>query len=225
LRSRLQALIPGEFVWQRFGPADAHAHLSRPIISMLDDHGARSVLDLGCGNGWFTAALSRCGFQATGIDISASGIEIARRQSAATPFLQHDLTQPLAPELVGRFDAVVAIELLDHLRQPRRALEAAMLALRPGGLLIVSAPHHGYAKNLALALSGRFDARWHALQEHGRVKFFSRTTLLALLGEFDLRQLRCTPVGRVPALARSLLASGCRPDAPPAAAPAMVRSD
>ena len=211
LRQCLQAAPEGEFAWSGFGPRKAHAHLGRPIVARLDRHHVRSVLDLGCGNGWFTAALARCGFEAMGVDSSRSGIAIAQRENPGMPFVLHDLCQPPVPEWLGRFDAVVAIELIDHLALPRRAIDSALLALKPGGLLIVSVPHHGYAKNLGLAVAGCFDMRWQSLDDHGRMRFYSRHTLTALMREFDLHDLRVETAGRLPPFSRSLIASGHAP--------------
>jgi 2-polyprenyl-6-hydroxyphenyl methylase/3-demethylubiquinone-9 3-methyltransferase len=145
------------------------------------------------------------------VDCSRSGIEIARRENPGMPFVLHDLCQPPAPEWLGRFDAVVAIELIDHLALPRLAIDSALLALKPGGLLIVSVPHHGYAKNLCLALAGRFDMRWQSLDDHGRMRFYSRHTLTALMREFELHDLRVETAGRLPPISRSLIASGHAP--------------
>ena len=64
---------------------------------------------------------------------------------------------------------------------------------------------------LALAATGRFDARWDPLLDEGRVKFFSRATLTALLTEFDLQELHFETIGRVPMFARSMLMSGKKP--------------
>ena len=119
-----------------------------------------------------------------GVDSSESGIDIATGAHADIPFRRLDATLPLAADLRGRFDAVVAIEVLDHTPLPREMLRQAIAALRPGGLLVATVPFHGYVKNLGLALSARFDERWHALHDHGRVKFYSRRTLTA----------KCSPV-------------------------------
>ncbi len=112
---------------------------------------------------------------------------------------------------IGRFDAVVAIDVIDHLTRPRLLIETALATLKPGGLLIVTSPFHGYAKNLALALTGRFDRRWEALSDSGRVKFFSRATLGTLMLESGLSQVQVRTVGRITPFARALLASGRAP--------------
>ena len=192
------------------GPSAVHGHVTRPVVTALDRFDARAVLDLGCGNGWFTEALARCGFETLGVDINEPAIALARRSHPGIPFLPFDATQTPPAELAGRFDAVVAIDVVDHVAQPRRLLHQAAACLRPGGLLLVTVPYHGYWKNLGVALSGRFDLRWQALEDSGRLKFYSPPTLAALLRDSGFGQVGIERVGRIPALARSMVAVGVK---------------
>ena len=194
-------------VWEREGPREIHSHLTRPIVVELSAAGAHTVLDLGCGNGWFSAGLHNCGFEVTGVDHSESGLRLATRRYPDLRFLRQDVMDELDPSLVGRFDAVIAVDTIDHLPLPRRLIHTALVALKPGGLLIVTSAYHGYVKNLLLALRGGFDEHLDPLRDHGRVKFFSRATLLALLAEFGLCEVRFQSVGRFPLLARAMLVS------------------
>ena len=57
------------------------------------------------------------------------------------------------------------------------------------GTAIVSTPYHGYWKNLALAITGRMDAHFTALWDHGHIKFWSMKTLGALLFEAGFRDI------------------------------------
>jgi 2-polyprenyl-6-hydroxyphenyl methylase/3-demethylubiquinone-9 3-methyltransferase len=204
-------LRPSEYQWDRTGPSKVHAHVTQPVVQQLDRFGARSVLDLGCGNGWFTEALTRCGFDAAGADVSRSGVAVARAAYPEVAFRQFDAMQTLPVDWHGHFDAVVAIELLDHVALPRAALRQALAALKPGGLFVATTPFHGYFKNLGLALTGRLDRRWQALRDHGRVKFYSAATLTALLAEAGLQDLHFETIGRVPLIARSMLVAGRLP--------------
>lgn len=192
------------------GPPAFNVQLTQPIISLLAASSAVSVLDLGCGNGWFSAVLGRCGFDVTGADANEGRLGVARSRHPDLAFLRHDVMDRWAGGQ-RRFDALVAIDFVDHLVQPRRLFDTALEALAPGGLLVVTAPYHGYLKNLAIAMSGRFDLRWEALDSEGRLKFFSPTTLMALMAESGFRDQRLQRVGRVPALARSMIASGRAP--------------
>jgi len=193
------------------GPRSIHAHVTRPIVQRLVDMQAHTVLEMGCGDGWFTGALHRCGYDVTGADRDPEPLRLARQHYPHVPFVQLDATQPLRRELARRFDAVVAIDVIDHMPAPRKLVETALAAVKPGGLLVLTAPYQGYAKNIALAMTGRFDARWEALAENGRIKFFSRSTLLGLIEPFDLRQVHLQTVGRIPMFARCMLVSGRSP--------------
>lgn len=208
---RMAALAAEEFLWDVEGPVEAHRFLLGPIVDRLQKCSAADVLDLGCGNGALTAALRERGFRMTGMDHSQSGIEIARRRHTGIRFERFDVTEPLPQGLEGRFDAVVAAEVIEHLLLPRKLLERAREALRPGGSLIVTTPFHGYWKNLALALTGRFDDHWHPLRDFGHVKFFSRRTLSMLFEELGYQDLSFVTTGRIPMLARSMILSGRKP--------------
>ena len=83
--------------------------------------------------------------------------------------------------------------------------------LEPGGTAIVSTPYHGYWKNLALALSGKMDAHFTALWDYGHIKFWSVATLTRLLAEAGFVDIRFQRVGRIPALAKSMIAIARRP--------------
>lgn len=200
-----------EFVWEYGGHTDAHDYLLGPVITALHEHGARRVLDLGCGNGAFTEQVRRAGFHVTGFDHSQSGIEIARRHYPEVRFDQHDLNDRLPDSHCGCYDAVIAVEVIEHLLLPRKLFGAARSALHSGGLMVVTTPFHGYWKNLALALSGGFDAHWHPLRDYGHIKFFSRATLTALFQESGFHALNFTTAGRIPLLAKSMIISGTLP--------------
>lgn len=80
-----------------------------------------------------------------------------------------------------------------------------------GGTAIVSTPYHGYWKNLALAVTGRMDAHFTALWDHGHIKFWSIATLGELLREAGFVDIRFERVGRVPPLAKAMIAIAQKP--------------
>ena len=197
-----------ELVWNEEGLSEAHGYILPALVPRLRQAEGRHVLDLGCGNGALTDALTREGFEMTGTDSSGTGITIARRSYPAADFFQSDVDSPLPDELHGAFDSVIAVEVIEHLLLPRNLFQRAREALRPGGSFIVTTPYHGYAKNIALALCNKFDAHWHPLRDHGHVKFFSPATLSQLFEEqsFTVRAVR--RLGRIPAIAKSMLVEG-----------------
>jgi 2-polyprenyl-6-hydroxyphenyl methylase/3-demethylubiquinone-9 3-methyltransferase len=80
-----------------------------------------------------------------------------------------------------------------------------------GGTVVFSTPYHGYLKNVALALSGKVDRHFTALWDHGHIKFWSCSTLSTLLEEAGFETPRYLRVGRIPPLAKSMIAIAHKP--------------
>ena len=72
---------------------------------------------------------------------------------------------------VHRFDAVTSTEVIEHLFSPRSLPRFAARVLLPAGYLILSTPYHGYIKNLALSITGKWDRHFSPLWDGGHIKF------------------------------------------------------
>lgn len=204
------SITANEFVWDGHGEAEAHQYIAHPIINLLRSFNAKSVLDLGCGNGALSGRIGASGFNVVGCDFSNSGIALAKQQFPDIYFFQQDVSAELAQEHIGKYDAVISVEVIEHLLLPRKLLMNAWAALRPGGLFVLTTPYHGYWKNLAIALTNKFDQHWHPLRDFGHIKFFSKKTIILLFREFGFCNIQFQTVGRIPFLARSMIISGTK---------------
>lgn len=162
------------------------------------------VLDLGCGNGLTAARMRDLGYDVCAVDPSTSGIETARKAHVGVRFEVAEANATLV-ERVGTFCAVVSVEVIEHCCSPKKFVESARSAMRPNGLLVLTTPYHGYAKNLALAISGRWDAHLNPCWEGGHVKFFSPATITQLLEGAGFAIESIERVGRIPAVAKSMV--------------------
>lgn len=152
-----QSLDATEFVWNSEDDVSAHNYILPTVLRRLQSSSAKRILDLGCGNGSMTRALIKAGFTVVGIDPSISGIEHAQRGGVGE-YRCLSVDEPLPPDMVGRFDAVVSTEVIEHLLLPRNLFHRAKEATQGNrGFLVVSTPYHGYLKNLAIALCNKFD--------------------------------------------------------------------
>ena len=105
----------------------------------------------------------------------------------------------------GTFPAVVSLEVIEHVYYPRKYAASINDLLEPGGVAFISTPYHGFWKNVALALTGKMDDHFTALWDHGHIKFWSPQTITILLAEQGLQVTDILQLGRVPALAKSML--------------------
>ena len=147
------------------------------------------------------------GWQLYGSDFSPTGIELARRNFPEIEFFLADATTPTG-EIQGRVgdvDVIVSTEVVEHIYNPRGFLKNAYDLLKPDGLLIVSTPYHGYAKNLMLALTGKMDQHFTVLWDHGHIKFWSKKTLTTALEEAGFGDIEFVGAGRFPYFWKSMV--------------------
>jgi len=163
------------------------------------------LFEIGCGNGATADMLGQLGFDVTGVDTSISGIQIANKSFPHLKLFQGSAYDDLVKKY-GRFPIVISLEVIEHLFYPRKFASTFYSLLEDGGMGVISTPYHGYLKNLALALTGKMDAHFSSLWDGGHIKFWSMRTLTSLLYETGFEDISFVRVGRIPFLAKSMIA-------------------
>ena len=205
---REQSLVADEFLWDTSTSSEVHDFVIPVLDKWIQKNTTTTLLDLGCGNGYLTDYLAKKGISCSGTDFSESGIKIAQATFPNVTFFQSAMEQPLPQEHKGKYDTVLSVEVIEHLLLPRQLFQRAKEALNSNGTLIITTPYHGFWKNLALALTNKFDNHWHPLRDYGHVKFFSLKTLCQLFEEEGFKVDEIKRVGRIPLFARSMMIKG-----------------
>ncbi|MDG3003441.1 class I SAM-dependent methyltransferase [Paludisphaera mucosa] len=115
----------------------ARARLTRALLARRGVHPPACVLDAGCGWGVTLEALEAAGHDAFGLDVSPR--ILAHLDRPGRKLIEADLSRPL-PTDVETFDAVLALDVIEHLDDDGGAVAALANLVAPGGLLIVSVP-------------------------------------------------------------------------------------
>ncbi|MEI8341701.1 MAG: methyltransferase domain-containing protein, partial [Verrucomicrobiota bacterium] len=109
-------------------------------LSVLKEQGVRppaSILDAGCGWGTNLQALETAGYRVTGLDISRRVLDALDRPGRN--LIEADLNQE-PPAAAKPYDALFALDVIEHLDDDQSAMHSLSRLLRPGGLAVISVP-------------------------------------------------------------------------------------
>lgn len=125
--------------------------LSERIHGYSSSRGLR-VLDVGCGNGYVLFQYARNGAEVTGVDLTATAVDLSRKRFAlgglSGTFVETDGERLPFPD--DHFDIVCSMGVLHHISNPRPMADEIYRVLKPGGRLIVMLYHRYSWKNLVL---------------------------------------------------------------------------
>ena len=105
------------------------------VVKAIDPQSGERVLDIACGTGTSSSALTRTGATVVGLDFSPGMLEQARRKHSSVEFVEGDAMQ--LPFVSDEFDAVTISFGLRNVADPRAALDEMYRVLKPGGRLVI----------------------------------------------------------------------------------------
>lgn len=142
-----------------------------------------SICDIGCGGGLICEPLSRLGAAVTGVDATGRSIDIARTH-AERMGLSIRYRHTTADELVEAgevFDAVVNMEVVEHVADLHAFISDAAALVKPGGAMALST-FNRTAKSYAMGIVGaEYILRWLPRGTHDWKKFVKPSELAAAL--------------------------------------------
>lgn len=146
-------------------------HFGRDIKTRAPFDGL-TLLDIGCGGGLMSEPLARLGFTVTGIDADSTALEVAHEHAAAQGL---DITyrQAAAEDLLRRqhFDAVLALEVVEHAADPALFIATAGALVRPGGAFIASTLNRTPKAYATAIIGAEYLLRWLPRGTHEYRKF------------------------------------------------------
>jgi len=148
-----------------------------------------TFLDIGCNKGWLLEAAAKSGFE-------PYGIEIAREQ--IRPFLN---TYPKMKANIrigpfpaasarfadGKFDAITAIDAIEHFWDPRESFEELWRILKPGGLVVAQTP------DTESESAEREGPTWHEMKPMEHMHLFNAENLRRLATDIGFKKVEILP--------------------------------
>jgi 2-polyprenyl-3-methyl-5-hydroxy-6-metoxy-1,4-benzoquinol methylase len=115
------------------------------LLDVCGDVSGLRVLDLGCGQGWFSRRLAERGASVVGVELSENQIANARRHESESPagIEYHLLNAALIAETFEAegFDLVTACMSIQDMDDAPAVMSGVGVVLKPGGRMAFSVPH------------------------------------------------------------------------------------
>ena len=166
--------------WDIDGPfAPLHKLNPERILYLKEQIGdlkGKRILDIGCGGGLVCEPLARLGAKVTGADADAQAIEVARTHAESGGLDITYLNKP-AEEIDDQFDAVLALEIIEHVADPQEFVAACTKLIKPGGVLILSTLNKTARSFLSGIVAAEYVLRWVPRGTHDWKKFIKPSEL------------------------------------------------
>ena len=164
-----------------------HEYVAKQLESNLPK--GASVIELGAGSGALSLRMADKGYEVTSIDAVPENFGALE----GATFLEMDLDKDFGLEIGRKFDAVVAVEIIEHLENPAHVFRQAAQLLKPGGIFLVTTPNIN--NPVSCAMFCRFGHHlWFNDRDrefHGHISPLSQAALSfnALESGFSIREM------------------------------------
>ncbi len=168
----------------------------------------KAVIDVGCGGGILSEAMSDHGAAVTGIDASAGAIRVAKlHQARSRSGVRYLCTTPeiLADQEPGRFDVVTCLEIVEHVPHPAKLVECCARLVKPGGHVFFSTINRTPAAYLLAVIAAEYVLRLLPQGTHDYARFIRPSELAGWLRTSGLRLVTLKGMGYNPGTRRPSL--------------------
>lgn len=155
----------------------------------------KTVLDVGCGGGILTESMARESAAATGLDMGAEPLAVARLHALESQLKIEYIQQTVeehADANPGRYDVVTCMEMLEHVPDPASIVRACARLVKPGGDVFFSTLNRNPKAWLMAIIGAEYLLRMVPRGTHNIAKFIKPSELLGWLDSTPLQEKHIT---------------------------------
>jgi 2-polyprenyl-6-hydroxyphenyl methylase/3-demethylubiquinone-9 3-methyltransferase len=179
-------------------------------IDRISKLNGKSALDIGCGGGLLTEAMTRRGARVKGIDLSEKALKVAQlhlRESKLAVDYEAISAEDLAARSPASYDVVTCLELLEHVPDPASTVRACAQLARPGGQVFFSTINRNLKSYILAVIGAEYVLKLLPKGTHDYAKFVKPSELArhcraAGLDVREITGMTYNPLTRVYSLGR-----------------------
>jgi len=175
----------------RFKPLHQINPLRLDYIAQRADLSAAKVLDVGCGGGLLAEGMAKRGAEVTGIDRSPKALSVAAvhaEQSGAQVDYQENDAETWAETHQDTYDVVTCLEVLEHVPDVERAVQACADMLKPGGLFFFATLNRTPECYLKAIIGAEYLMGWLPKGTHQYNKFIRPSEMIQAVRHAGLEE-------------------------------------
>ncbi len=156
------------------------------FFKSINGKNIKTMLDLGCADGVLCITAAKNGIDATGVNLYQPSVDIANRRAKElnlnAKFICGDIF-----DQTGKYDAVVLMEVLEHLPDPKKGIDHCMSLVAEGGSLYLSTPRTDHL-GIELHKNEPNHEGWDDGKPSGHLKLYTEEELREILKDYKIEQ-------------------------------------
>ena len=154
----------------------------------------KKVLDVGCGGGILSEAISKLGAEVIGIDLSEKTVLSAKihgkKVGSKVTYLKSSTEQLLKEGKYKDFDVITCLELLEHIPDPSKIIQDCSRLLKRGGDIFLSTINRNLKSYLFSVIGAEYVLQLLPKGTHDYSKFIKPSEIMGWVGSNKLRLLK-----------------------------------
>jgi len=173
--------------------ADYFSGERHDLIDRLERDPARTILEIGCGDGATAAYAKRAEKSGhyVGVELSAAAAE---RASAVDQMIVANIEETKLDFPPQTFDVLIASEVLEHLVDPWAVLRTIHPLMKTGGRVFASSPNIAHKSTLSMLLAGRWDLDDSGRMDRTHLRWFTPSTYAAMFDSCGYQVISVAPL-------------------------------
>ena len=151
------------------------------------------ILDIGCGGGLISEPMTRLGANVTGVDASSKNILIAKAHAKKNSLNINYLNNvPENLNLQNKFDIILNLEVVEHVKDLDLYLESCLKLLKPKGIMFTATLNRTLTSYVKAIIGAEYVLRWLPIGTHDWNKFIKPEELEKKIADLNFSTINLT---------------------------------